>query len=473
MKEQKRKPNVFLAFSTVFMLLALIFYSVVTETSSVPMLIIATGWCVIVGYTCGYKWDELYKAMIDRLVGLLDVILIIFSIGIFVAAMMYSGTIPTLIYYLVEVINPSFMIVLSFIIPALVSLAIGTSWGTAGTIGIVMISIASSMGVNMAMVAGAVISGTHVGQILSPMSDTSNVAANFAKTDTMSMIKRMAIYSVPVVLIAIVVYTVLGFSGGTSTVDLSSIQTIRAEISTVFNVSPIAILPMLLVFVLTFKKKPIVSTLIISSLVAIVLGYVLNGFDIALGLNSLYSGFNVTTIAGVDTSKFSEVFVNLVNRGGVTSMIGSVTLAIVATCYGGLMTHMKCVDVIAETLFSKVKSRIGLVTSTVVVAFMVVALTTSSYLATLISSDLFREKFLQFGMDEKDLIASGMAASSQAVTLIPWVDTAIYLSGVTGVPTLTSLPYNIFCWGNMVMVIVMSIFGIGFKDKKKNAEVAA
>lgn len=435
------------------------------------MLIIATGWCIIVGYICGYKWDELYKAMIDRLVGLLDVILIIFSIGIFVATMMYSGTIPTLIYYLVQIIDPNFMIVLSFIIPAIVSLAIGTSWGTAGTVGIVMVSIASSMGVNMAMVAGAVISGTHVGQILSPMSDTSNVAANFAKTDTVSMIKRMAIYLVPVVVIAIVAYTVLGFSGGADTVDLSSIEVIRADIATVFNVNPISVIPMLIVFVLTFMKKPIISTLIISSLIAIVFGFILNGFDIALGLNALYSGFDIASIANINVQNYSDVFLNLVDRGGVTSMIGSVTLAIVAICYGGLMTHMKCVDVIAETLFSKVKSRIGLVISTVLVAFMVVGLTTSSYLAILISSDLFRQKFLEFGMSEKDLIASGMTASSQSVTLIPWVDTAIYLSGITGVPTITSLPFNIFCWGNMVMVIVMSIFGIGFSDKRKSSKV--
>lgn len=465
MEKTIRKPNVFEAFSTVILLIGLIIFSVKTGTSSVPMLVIATSWCMIIGNKCGYTWNNLMEAILERLGNLMEVILIIFSIGIFIASMMYSGTIPTLIYYLVEVINPNFMIVLSFVITGLVAMIIGTSWGTAGTIGIVMVSIASSMGVSLPMVAGAVISGAHVGQILSPMSDTTNVAANLANTDVMTMIKRMSFYSVPVVIFSIVVYTILGFIGGAGQADLATSTAIRAEISSVFNTNPLVILPMVLVFFLTFRKKPIIFTLIVSSLVAIIFGKIFNGSSLATGLDFWYSGFNIEKITGLGAENYSSIFLNLVNRGGILGMISSAILAIIATCYGALMTKIKAVDVVAEAIFSKVTSRVGLVFSSILVSGLVVALTTSSYLAVLIASDLFKEKFHKEGMDDKDLIASCMPASSQFVTCVPWVDTAIYLASITGVATMSSLPFNFFCWGNAVMAIILAVFGIGFKKR--------
>lgn len=475
MEKNIRKPNALEAFSTVILLMVLIVFAIQKGVNTIPMLIIATMWCMIVGWRCGYSYDDLMKAVMERLGGLMEVILIIFSIGIFIAAMVYSGTIPTIIYYLVGVINPKFMIVLSFLITGIVAVLIGTSWGTAGTVGIVMLSIASSMGVSMPMVAGAVISGSHVGQLLSPMSDTTNVAANLAKTDAVSMIKRISYYSIPVVVISLILYTVLGFTGGASGADIQEALLIREEIKSVFNVNPVVILPMILVFVLTFMKQPIIKNLIVAALVAVVFGAVFNGYSIWKGLDALYNGFDFQTVTGLDPSNYSDVFLNLVNRGGVLGMISSALLAIAATCYGGVMIKIGSVNVIAELLFARVKSRVGLVFSSVAVSGIVVALTTSAYLAILMASDLFKEKFHAVGMDDDDLISSCICASSQFVTCVPWVDTAIYLASISGVATMTSLPFNFFCWGNAVMAIIFAVLGIGFANgsrKKAKAAVA-
>ena len=162
MVKQVRKPNAIEAFSTVIVLMVLIVLSIQHGVNTIPMLIIATTWCMFIGWRCGLTYKELFDAILERLAGLNEVILIIFSIGVFIAAMIFSGTIPTIIYYLISVINPRFMVVLSFLITGIVAFLIGTSWGTAGTVGIVMLSIASGMGVSMPMVAGAVISGSHV-----------------------------------------------------------------------------------------------------------------------------------------------------------------------------------------------------------------------------------------------------------------------------------------------------------------------
>lgn len=473
MEKSVRKPNTLEAFSTVVILMALIVIAIQKGVDTIPMLIIATMWCMIVGWRCGHTYGELMDAVMERLGGLMEVVLIIFSIGIFIAAMVFSGTIPTIIYYMVTVINPNFMIVLSFLVTGIVAVLIGTSWGTAGTVGIVMLSIASSMGVSMPMVAGAVISGAHVGQLLSPMSDTTNVAANLAGTETLNLIKRIAYYSIPVVVFAVVVYTVLGFTGGASGASAEEAILIRQEISSVFNVNPLVILPMVLVFVMTFKKQPIIKSLIVSALVAVIFGTAFNGFSIWKGLDALYHGFDFQTVTGLSPEGYSDIFMTLVNRGGVLGMISSALLAIAATCYGGVMIKIGAVNVVAEVLFGKVKSRIGLVFSSIAVAGIVVALTTSAYLAILIASDLFKDKFHQAGMDDTDLISSCISASSQFVVVVPWVDTAIYMASISGVATMVSLPFNIFCWGNAVMAIILSVVGIGFANGRRFGKAAA
>lgn len=463
----KKKPNLLEAFSMIAVLLGMITFAVSKEISIIPALVVSIVWSMIIAAKCGYSWTEIMTAVYNRMHGVIEVFIIILCIGMFVAAMIFSGTIPTIIYYLVNIISPTWMIVLSFVITALVSIIIGTSWGTAGTVGVVMISIAQSMGVPLPIVAGAVASGSHVGQILSPMSDTTNVSASLAGVDTMTMIKRMAHYAIPVVVISTVAYAVLGFINVTAGGSMESVALIRQEIKGVFNVNPIVILPMVFIFFLTFKKKPIIMTLTLTSLIGVVFGVVFNGFSFANGLDALYNGFSLSNTTGIITDSYSDIFLNLVNRGGVMSMINAAVLVIVATMYGTILTEVKAIDVIAIALFDKVKSRILLVFSSIFVSGLVVAMTSSSFLASMMSKDLFLEKFKEQGMDGMDLVSSCTTASTQFLTCIPWCDTAIFLSAVSGISTFAALPYNLFGWGCAAMAIVLSVFGLGFKNGKR------
>lgn len=463
----KRRPNIIEAFSLIVVLLALVVYSVNIGININPALAISVVWCMIIAWRCGFSWSEIVEPIWDRLRGVIEIFLIILAIGMFVAAMIFSGTIPTIIYYLITIVSPASMIVLSFVITAIVSVIIGTSWGTVGTVGVIMIAIAQSMGVPLPIVAGAVAGGSHVGQLCSPMADTTNVAAGFARTDTMNMIKRMAHYTIPVIVLSTVSYLVLGFMYGSSSADLASVDLIRHDIASVYNTNPLVILPMVLVFVLTFRKAPILKTLVVSSLIALVFGAVFNGFDIGSGLDAVYSGFNLESTLGIDPSGYSEIFLNLVNRGGALDMVSAALIVIIATMFGTIMTETKAINVIAEALFSHVKSRPALTASSVVVAGMVVGLTSSSFLAGMMPKDLFLKKFEDAGMDSLDLVSGAVSASTQYLTCIPWCDTAVFLTSVTGVSTIAALPYNFFGWGCSVMAIILSFVGIGFKNGKR------
>ena len=461
---EKKKPLFIEAISMIVVLLALVIYSVKLDISIIPAMMIAIGWSMVIAYRCGYGWNDIMAPVYEREKGVVEVFFIILLIGAFISTMMFSGTIPVIIYYLINVISPSLMIVLSFLLTAIVSVIIGTSWGTAGTVGVIMLAIAQSMGVPLPIVAGAVASGSHVGQLCSPMADTSNVAASFADVDTMTMIKRMAYYTLPVIGIATVLYAVLGFMNGSGSGDMASAQLIHQEIGSVFNTNVLVILPMVLVFILTFMKKPIVMTLGITSLLGIVFGMIFNGFSFGEGLNALYSGFTVAGSAGIAEEGFSDIFLNLCNRGGATSMVSPAIIVIVASMYGTILMEIKALDVIAETVFSKVKSRVLLSTSAVVLAGLIVSLTSSSFLAGMMPKDLFLKKFEEEGMDSMDLVSAALSASTQYLTCIPWCDIAIFLAGISGVSTLAALPYNFFGWGCSAMVIILSIFGIGYKN---------
>lgn len=464
---EKKRPHFLEAISMLVVLLALVVYSVKLDISIIPAMMIAIVWSMAIAYRCGYRWNDIMGPVYEREKGVVEVFLIILLIGAFVASMIFSGTIPTIIYYLIKIINPTLMVVLSFLITAIVSVIIGTSWGTAGTVGVIMLAIAQSMGVPLPLVAGAVASGSHVGQLCSPMADTSNVAAGFADVDTMTMIKRMAYYTVPTIILAIVAYTVLGFANGSSAADLSQVDVIRQEISSVFNTNVLVILPMVFVFALTFTKKPILMTLGLASLIGIVFGMIFNGFSFGAGLDAIYNGFTLAGTAGIAEDGYSSIFLNLCNRGGAMSMINAALIVIVASMYGTVLMEIKALDVIADTIFAKVKSRVLLNASAVVLAGLIVGLTSSSFLAGMMPKDLFLKKFEDEGMDSMDLVSTAVSASTQYLTCIPWCDTAIFLAAISGVSTIAALPYNFFGWGCSVMAIILSVVGIGFKNGKR------
>ena len=464
---EKRRPGFLASISMIVVLLALVVYSVRLDISIIPALVLSICYSLGIAYYYGYGWDEIMEVVYEKEKGVIGVFFIILMIGMFIAAMMFSGTIPTIIYYIVHVINPAWVIPMTFIICAVISVLIGTSWGTIGTVGVIMIAIAQSMNVPIAIVAGAVASGSHVGQLISPMSDTANVAASFAETDTVSMIKRVAIFTIPTLLFALVGYVVMGISVGGQAADLSAASAITSDIQKVFHVSPILILPMVIVFVMTFLKKPIVQTLGISAIIGILFGVVFNGFDFGNGLSALYSGFSLEKMTTIPVSSLSDVFVNLCNRGGMTSMISPALLVIVASMYGTILLHIKALDVIADTLFSKLHSRFLLNLAVSILATLIIALTSSTFLAAMMPKDLFFKKFNEEGMDGKDLISSVVAASTQLITCIPWCDTAVFIAGIAGVSTLSYLPYNLMGYGTVIFAMVFALLGIGFTKKKE------
>lgn len=469
-KEKKtkeiRKPTKLEAFSTLVVLLALVLWGSLSGINVVPMLILGTVWACFIGLRCGHSWKDLEKAMATRIGSMVSIFLILMCIGIMMSTFMYSGTIPVLIYYLIDWVSPGALCVIAFILCAIVALVIGTSWGTAGTIGIVMISLGSVMGAPMPILAGAVVSGAHVGQLLSPMADMTNLGAGLGETQTMPFIKRSAMIAVPSVVLCVVFYLVVGLINGGAGADVGTVAELKAATEQFFSTNVIVLLPLVVLLVLCLMQKPIVPCLLVSSALAIIIGMVFNGFSLSSGLTAAWSGFKLAAVSGADTAEVNATLVSLVNRGGITSWANTILTLFCAMAYAGVMVEIGAIHIIAETTVGNVKSRAGLAASTVFLSIITDAATSSSYMGLIIPADLMKEKYIENDLHPADMAAIAQTVAAIFMPIIPWNATTIYMEGITGVSVYQYMPYAIFCWGTCLLAILFSFFGFGYMKEK-------
>ncbi|MGB5344274.1 MAG: Na+/H+ antiporter NhaC family protein, partial [Thermoanaerobaculia bacterium] len=271
----------------------------------------------------GATWMDIQRSTGEKLAAVLPVILILLTIGMLIGTWVLSGTIPALISAGIQILSPRFFVLSAFLVTAVMSLATGTSWGSAGTLGVALMGAAAAVQAPLAATAGAVISGAYLGDKMSPLSDSTNICAIGAGADLYAHIRNMLYTAVPSSLVALLVYSTLGRrSAAGSQVVPESAQTLLAEMDRVFSLGLWTLLPLLVVLAgIALKVSPALA-LAASSLVAMILGGVLQGFGIQSVLTSAVRGFDPAMVAdlGLDPTSLSESFVQLLDRGGLYSM---------------------------------------------------------------------------------------------------------------------------------------------------------
>ncbi len=467
-----RKPNKFEAFSCiVVMLLVLIVFTRNKVDISVALLT-TTLYMVIIGLRCGYTLRQLLDAMLKKVASIADLSVLLCGIGFLVAALVFGGTIPTLITYLMKFITPSMCIPLGFVLTALTAFFIGTSYGTAGTMGIIMITLGTALGVNLPLLAGAVIGGSHVGLFISPMSDNFNTTAALAKADTAATLKRALYIAVPALIICIVFYTVMGFAGGISgtAVDTTSLSRALAEI---FNISPIALIPIIYVFIVSFKKLPAILALYSGGFIAIIIGALLNGFSVWDGLACTVNGFDVTAISGMSAEAIIPQVMTLCNRGGMVGMAELFVIIYAAMNMAGVMTEIGVLEVVIETLMRNVKTVFGLAVWNWIIGFLASICTSSSAVAIIMPFEMLEQKYEDLGYSKLDCAVLSNTLASPIMSITPWSDVGIYMSGVVGVSVLSYAPYSLWSWGLGLVAVACSVFKFGYKKNAKTEEDVA
>lgn len=397
----------------------------------------------------GAGWADIERAAAAKFAGVLPVIFILLAIGMLIGAWMLSGTIPYLVSFGLQLVRPEYLVVTAFLSTALMSIATGTSWGSAGTVGVAMMGIAAALDAPLAVVAGAVVSGAYFGDKLSPLSDTTNICAISVGIPLYRHIRHLLYTAVPSFVVALVVYFLAGGGAGAASGKAASLI---AEIGRVYDWPLIAMIPPLVVIAAIATKTPPVLGIVASSFVAAIIGVSTQGFSVADAVAAVMTGFDAEMIASAQPA--SDDFAKLVERGGLYSMSGTLIVILAAFILAGAMEVSGALEALVKRLLAAARSTFSLIAATTAASAMTIALISHSGVTALLVGGLFKDAYLKRGLAEENLSRTLEDGAAITEPLMPWTVSAVYMASVVGVPTVDYAPWAVFCYTGTLFTLL-------------------
>ena len=465
MKEAK-KPSFGASLGVLLLLVALLIVGFGLKRINIQALLFITMFLIsIISLCLGYKWADIQKAMMDGLMRGAVAMTIMFLIGMIIGSWIQCGTVPALIYYGLNILSPKIFLPAAFLICCVTSLATGTSWGSAGTVGLALMGIGMSMSIPAPIIAGAVVSGAFFGDKLSPLSDTTNLASATAEVDIYAHIKAMLYTSVPAMVVAVVLYAIIGLQYTGGSFDPAQITDVTGALSSIFNINILVILPAVVLLALSVMKVPAIPSMSIGVVLGIIVAVVFQGVPLTSVIGTLYSGFKIESgVAAIDT---------LLNRGGMTGMTSSIFLMIIALMLGGILSDLGYMQVIVETLLGKIKSVGTLIFATIFSGAACQATTCNTMVSIILTGTAFKGAYDEKEVDRTMLSRCLEEGSTLTAALIPWNTAGAYMATTLGVATVAYLPYTFFNLANILISIVLSYMGIFVFRKGQTSMKAA
>ncbi|MBU5438988.1 Na+/H+ antiporter NhaC [Tissierella sp. MSJ-40] len=466
-KEEKRQPYLYEALLSFGFLIAIMAASISIYGADphIPMLV-GTMFAAVIAMKIGYSWDEIQKSMFDGIYQALQAIIILAIIGVLIGTWILAGVVPSMIYYGLGILRPSIFLVATVIICSITSLATGTSWGTAGTIGIALMGIAKGLGVPAPIAAGAIISGAYFGDKLSPLSDTTNLAPAVAGTDVFTHIKFMLPNTIITYGITLVLFLFIGFRFKGVAADLSSIEAIRDGIASSFRVSPLLLIPPLAVIISIAFKVPAIPGIAIGILLGAIEAMIFQGATLGHLLEASYNGFISQT--GL------EMIDELLTAGGLTRMMPSISLTIIAMMFGGIMEKTGQLEVIVNTILKKVKSATGLITTTILTCIFSNMTMPEQYISIVVPGRMYASAYKEQGLHPRTLSNALESSGTLTSALIPWNTCGAFMKGILGVSALQYGKWAFFNYLTPIVVILLSFIGLTVSklDKENTVEIS-
>jgi NhaC family Na+:H+ antiporter len=486
----KREPTIIQALLPVLVLIALLAGSVFLfgdGSSSGPnqlALILAAMVGAIIGMRLGYGWREIEKGIVHGISLAMGAILILLVVGSVIGTWILAGVVPTMIYYGLSILTPEIFYPAACIICALVSLATGSSWTTAGTIGVALVGIAAAQNLNLGLAAGAIISGAYFGDKMSPLSDTTNLAPAMAGTDLFTHIRHMLWTTMPSIVLAIILFAVVGLvmPAPTSAAQLEDILTaLRAR----FVIGPHLLLPAVLVIVLVVRRMPAFPALLIGALTGCVFAVLFqqpaviglaNDPELGRGL-ALVKGAWISLFDGYRLESGNTALDELLSRGGMSSMLSTVWLILAAMMFGGVMELTGLLQKIAASILGLVRGTGSLIAATLLTSFGSNVIASDQYISIVLPGRMFRAEYRRRGLHPKNLSRSLEDAGTITSPLVPWNTCGAFMAQTLGVATFAYAPFAFF---NLINPLVAAAYGFtGFtierlrEGEMEDEEIAA
>lgn len=471
-------PSPLLSLVPILVLVALLFVAIRTFGSdslggaSQVVLLTATAVCSLIamGYS-KIRWKTIELAMINNITGVATALIILLIIGALSGSWMISGVVPTLIYYGVQIIHPSFFLASTCIICAIVSVMTGSSWTTIATIGIALLGIGQAQGFSEGWTAGAIISGAYFGDKISPLSDTTVLAASVTDTPLFKHIKYMLITTVPSMLITLTIFTIAGFAHEATATD--QIVQYTTALKETFHISFWLLIVPVVTGILIARRVPSIITLFISTALAGLFAVIfqpqllqdISGMPVQ-DMQSQFKGLLMTFYGSTQVETGNADLNDLVSTRGMSGMMNTIWLIICAMCFGGAMTASGMLGSITSVFLRFMKRTVGLVASTVASGLFLNICTADQYISIILTGNMFKDIYQKKGYES--CLLSRTTEDSVTVTsvLVPWNTCGMTQATILGVATLTYLPY---CFFNLISPLMsITVAAIGYKIKRIN-----
>ncbi|WP_283401880.1 Na+/H+ antiporter NhaC family protein [Halorubrum sp. DM2] len=402
------------------------------------------------GLWLGYDWDDLFDGVANGLVMGLQAILIIFTIYGLIATWVSAGTIPSLMYYGLEILSPTTFLPAAAVLAAVVAFAIGSSWTTVGTLGVAFVGIGAGLGVPAPMTVGAVLSGAYAGDKQSPLSDTTNLAAGVTNTDLYAHIRRMRTGTAIAFGLAVIAFAAVGLQVSGS-IPAGRIAEIQGGLTETYAITVLAFVPLVVTFGLALRGYAALPTL--------VAGVFAGAFTTILLQGAGFVAAWETFMYGTAPESASNTVNELLATDGLTGSAWTITVVVAALSLGGILERTGVLAVIAHAFTSAVRSPGALIAGTGISAILINALTAQQYMSIVLPGVTLRNTYDEFGMDSDQLSRAVEAAGTPTGALIPYHAGAVFMASATGVPTLQYAPYYLFAFFSPVVLFVMALTG--------------
>ena len=426
-------------------------------------MILAAAVAAIIGIKNGLTWQEIESGMIDTIKMSLQAILILLTVGSLIGAWILSGTVPSMIYYGVALMSPDYFYLTACVVCALLGLSIGSSWTVAGTLGVGLMGIAAALDLSLAISAGAIISGAYFGDKLSPLSETTNLAAAVTNNDLFDHIQHMLWTTVPAMAITLSVFFFMGL-GNSSSVVIEDIVNLQNAMRESFTINPFMLLPLVILLIMAMKKLPALSTLICGTVVGCVFAAVFQ-WNAVIALASdpslsdaaaIFKGLFSAMFLGYNSVTGNEALDTLLSKGGMSSMLTTIGLVINAMAFGGAMARTGLLARLVEAALSRVKSAGGLITATVGTCIGTNILAADQYLSVVLPGQMFVEPYKEHKLKSVNLSRTLEDSGTLTSALVPWNTCGAYMSATLGVSTFAYAPFVFF---NILCPIIAIIYG--------------
>ncbi|XLS30620.1 Na+/H+ antiporter NhaC family protein [Flavobacteriaceae bacterium M23B6Z8] len=471
-----KELNIWEALIPIFALIGMLAYNVLVAFgdnalagSNQFILLMGASVAAIVGFFNKVSYEQMIEEVATNIKSTVGALLILLMVGGLAGTWFVSGIIPSMIYYGLQILNPSIFLAASIIICALISVATGSSWTTSATVGIALIGVGGALGIPPGMTAGAVISGAYFGDKMSPMSDTTNLAPAMAGGELFSHIRYMSLTTVPTILVTLIVFIMIGFTFDTSgSADTSRLLN---EINGKFNVTPwLFLVPVVVIYMIVRKTPPLVA-LLVGTLLAGIFAVIFQP-DIILmvsgqetmNFKAAYMGvLNSITVETVVPTEMKELQ-DLFKGKGMEGMLGTIWLIICAMVFGGVMDAIGALSRISKALLSLARNTFQLFLSTVGSCIALNITASDQYLAIVVPGKMFSKAYKDRGLAPENLSRTLEDSGTVTSVLIPYNTCGAYQSGVLGVGVGEYFLYAIFNWLSPITTLIFAAFKIKIKQ---------